>query len=244
MQFFSLFSLNQAISQKNKDHNQTRMQQKPYCREERFLANEKHLLQPLPKENYEIKYYRELKVAKNNHILLSRDMHHYSVPYKWIGEKVMVIYTRSIVRIYARREKVAVHTRNYKRGGYTTVKEHLCSHHQAYGDRSPSYYINKAQTKSPLLHQIVKSLFEGGRPPEQNYLSCEGLFSLHRKSDPEIFNKACREAITCESYSYRFILKIIENLKVQPPEEENNSPLPEHDNIRGKEYYQQLNLKF
>jgi len=52
-QFFDLYSLNKGISEKNRNHNQTRMQRKPYCREERFLANEKPLLQPLPNEAYE-----------------------------------------------------------------------------------------------------------------------------------------------------------------------------------------------
>jgi transposase len=56
-QFFSLFDLNKAIREKIIQHNQTRMQQKPYCREERFL--QKHLLQPLPTEPYEIKYYKD-----------------------------------------------------------------------------------------------------------------------------------------------------------------------------------------
>jgi hypothetical protein len=101
-----------------------------------------------------------------------------------------------------------------------------------------------AQTKSPLLYQIINGLFEGGRPPEQNFRSCDGLFSLYRKTEPEIFNRACKEAIECGSYSYQFVLKIIENLKSQPQEEKKPSPLPEHGNIRGKEYYQQLNLKF
>jgi transposase len=55
--FFDLHSLNQAIKAKVKEHNQTRMQQKPYCREEHFLAEEKKQLLPLPKERFEIKYY-------------------------------------------------------------------------------------------------------------------------------------------------------------------------------------------
>ena len=46
-QFFDLPSLNAAIKEKIKEHNQTRMQQKPYSRQERFLANEKHLLSSL-----------------------------------------------------------------------------------------------------------------------------------------------------------------------------------------------------
>lgn len=43
-QFFDLHSLNKAITEKMLGHNQTRMQQKPYCREEKFLADEKPLL--------------------------------------------------------------------------------------------------------------------------------------------------------------------------------------------------------
>jgi hypothetical protein len=220
------------------------MQQKPYCREERFLANEKPILQPLPKEPYEIKYYRELKVAKNNYILLSCDKHYYSVPFQWIGETAKVIYTRSMVRIYIRGIMVAIHQRIYIPGGYTSIKEHLCSHHQHYLDRSPLYYMQRAEKKSKEMHQVVQLLFEGGRHPEQNYRTCDGLLSLHRKTDPDIFNKACEEAIACKCYSYRFILNIIENLKRQPAQERLPSPLPEHGNIRGKDYYKQLTIKF
>lgn len=243
-QFFDLYSLNKAISKKNSNHNQTRMQRKPYCREERFLAKEKPLLQPLPTEVYNIKYYRELKVAKNNHIQLTIDNHYYSVPYQWIGEHVKVIYTRSMVRIYARGKMIAIHQRDYTPGKYTTVKEHLCSHHKHYLDRSPSYYMQRAASKSELLYQIIKQLFEGGRPPEQNYNTCDGLFSLQKKTNPEIFNRACQAALDCKSYSYKFIQRIIENFSKLPDQETTITPLPDHENIRGKEYYQQSNLKF
>ena len=240
-QFFSMSDLNKAIREKSRKHNQTRMQQKPYCREENFLANEKSLLKELPEKPYEIKYYRELKVAKNNHIFLCCDKHYYSVPYEWIGQKVKVIYTKTMVRIYAKGEMIAIHERNYTAGGYSTIKEHLCSHHQHYLDRSPKYYMDKAQSKSPDLHKVVTLLFEGGRPPEQNYRTCDGLFNLHRKTDPKVFEKACQEAISCKCYSYKFIMKVIENFKSQPNEQV-NKPLPEHSNIRGKEYYKQLTI--
>src|SRR5690554_7057896 len=48
-QFFDLASLNEAIAEKVKLHNQTRMQQKDYCREEKFLADEKKHLLKLPR---------------------------------------------------------------------------------------------------------------------------------------------------------------------------------------------------
>jgi transposase len=93
-QFFDLPSLNEAVLGKVIRHNQTRMQKKPYCREERFLSVEKNHLNPLPTEGYELKYYRELKVAMNNHIYLTIDKHYYSVPFRWTGERVKVIYTQ------------------------------------------------------------------------------------------------------------------------------------------------------
>jgi hypothetical protein len=104
--------------------------------------------------------------------------------------------------------------------------------------------MNRAKIQSQPLYEIIIKLFEGGRLPEQNYRTCDGLFSLRRKTDPEIFNKACQEALSCESYSYKFILRVIENFKINPPEENKTKPLPNHQNIRGKNYYNQLTIKF
>lgn len=243
-QFFDLSSLNKAIREKIRDHNQTRMQQKPYCREERFLADERHLLGPLPEESFEMKYYRELKVAKNNHLYLTKDKHYYSVPFAYTGTQVKVIYTRTMVKIYAKGVQIAVHIRDYKMGGYTSNKEHLCSNHNHYLDRSPSYYITKAKEKSETLHQLVQLLFEQQRHPEHLYRSCDGLLSLQRKTNPETFKKACQMAIEHKNYSYSFILNILKNKMTEQQETKQGQPLPEHKNIRGKEYYTQSTLKF
>lgn len=243
-QFFDLDSLNKAIREKIRDHNQTRMQQKPYCREERFLADERHLLEPLPEQSFEMKYYRELKVAKNNHIYLTQDKHYYSVPYRFTGSKIKLIYTRSMVHIFAKGEQIAIHIRDYKMGGYTTVKEHLCSHHKHYLDRSPEYYILKAKEKSQELYHLVQLLFQQKRHPEQLYRTCDGLLSLQRKTDPDIFKKACLIAIENQIYSYRFLLNILKNKMTGEQETKQEQPLPNHQNIRGRSYYAQTTIKF
>jgi len=243
-QFFDLVPLNEAINEKITDHNQTRMQQRPYCREEHFLAYEKHLLIPLPEQAFEIKYYRDLKVAKNNHVHLAKDKHFYSVPYRHIGIKVKVIYTRSLVRIYTKGEQIAVHPRSYHKGGYTTTKEHLCSQHQHYLDRSPEYYLNRAKAKSDQLHRLVELIFSQERYPEQLYRTCDGLFRLHGNSDATVFEKACELAIEHENYSYRFMVNLLENKMTDHQQTTKDKPLPKHDNIRGKDYYIQTSLKF
>ena len=219
------------------------MQQKPYCREERFIADEKHLLGPLPAQPFELKYYRELKVAPNNHVYLTQDKHYYSVPYTYIGTKVKVIYTRSMVYIYGKGEQIAVHERN-KIGLYSTVDEHLCSHHQHYLKRSPAYYIDKAKGKSEDFHRLVELVFQQKRYPEQLYRSCDGLFSLQSKTEPATFDKACRIATRHQIYSYKFIRKMLENKMTEYEEEPKQQALPVHQNIRGKNYYTQSTLKF
>ena len=243
-QFFDLSTLNQAIKEKVRDHNQTRMQQRPYCREERFIADEKHLLGPLPAQSFELKHYRELKVAPNNHIYLTQDKHYYSVPYTYIGTKVKVIYTRSMVYIYGKGEQIAVHKRKHQIGFYSTINEHLCSHHQHYLKRSPAYYMDKARKKSEDFHRLVELVFQQNRYPEQLYRSCDGLFSLQSKTEPTTFDKACRIAIEHQIYSYKFIQKMLENKMTEYEEEPTQPALPVHQNIRGKDYYQQSTLKF
>jgi transposase len=238
-QFFDIHSLNRAIKEKILAHNQTRMQQKDYCRQEKFISDEKPLLKPLPLNRFEIKYSTELTVDKNNYVFLYCDKHYYSVPYTYIGQKVKFIFTRSMVYIYAKGEQIAVHRRSFSKGRYTTVKEHLCSHHQHYLDRSPEYYIKRARRYSPVLGELAEYIFSQDKYPEQLYRSCDGLFSLRRKTDPEVFEKACTMAIEYENYSYGFILNILKNnMTGQITTEEIENPLPEHKNVRGAKYFE------
>jgi transposase len=241
--FFDLGSLNQGIREKNKDHNQTRMQQKPFSREEYFLANEKHLLGPLPVDDFELKYYRQLKVAKNNHVYLGQDKHYYSVPYIHIGTKANVIYTRSMVYIYVAGKQVAVHQRNYSPGRYSTEKEHLCSHHQHYLDRSPDYYLEKAKSKGETFYKLIREVFNQNRHPEQLYRTCDGYFSLQRRTESDKFARACALALEYNNYSYHFLSNVIKNNMIDYQETKTEQNLPKHKNIRGKEYYEQLKLK-
>lgn len=236
--FFSLPELNKAIKEKTKGHNQTRMQQKGYCREECFLSEEKPLLQPLPKNDFELKYYKEYKVAKNNHIYLTQDKHYYSAPYSYIGKKAKVIYTRSLVRVYVDGKQVAVHQRDYRQGKYSTEKEHLCSSHRHYLDRSPQYYKDRAMKTDKVFYQLIDKIFGQNKYPEQLYKTCDGMFSLQRKTNPGTFQKACLIALKYENYTYGFLLNIIKNRMTEQEEESYpEKSLPDHQNIRGKSYY-------
>jgi transposase len=236
-EFFSLNDLNRAIAEYTALHNQTRMQNRDYCREEHFLSHEKHLLEPLPEAPFEIKYYKQYKLAPNNHICLTEDKHYYSAPYQYIGKKLKVIYTRSMVRIYHQFSLLAVHERSYIKGKYTTVKDHLCSTHQHYYNRSPDYYIQRAGALSKVFGELVGLIFSQDRYPEQLYRSCDGLFSLQRNTPADTFDKACHIAIANGIYTYGFMKNLIKNKMTDQTTTEPNTHLPKQSNIRGKEYY-------
>jgi transposase len=234
--FLSLSDLNKAIAEKMRAHNQTRMQNYNHCREEKFLAEEKPLLKSLPDKVFEIKYYRQLKVAQNNHICLNKV--YYSVPFKHIGRKVTVIYTRSLVRIYCNGDQVALHPRDDRRK-YNTIKEHLCSHHRHYLSRSPDYFIRMASRRCSQLEELVRLIFSCKKGhPEQHYRTCEGLLSLQRKSEAKAFQQACQQAIIYENYSYQFVSNMLKNKMTEAHLgiTQQKEP-PVHTNIRGKDYY-------
>ena len=237
--FFSIAEINTAFRDKVREHNQTRMQLRDYSREEKFLAEEKPALTPLPCTAFEKKYYADLRVAVNGYICLGRDRHYYSVPYACIGKKVFVIYTRTLVQVYCEGKSVATHPRSIGYG-YTTVKDHLCSAHRHYMDRSPEYYLDEAGKRSCVLKELVRQIFEKALIPETVYRSCDGLLSLHRKTELPLFERACQMALDHGQRSYKFVQKVIENktyLLDETEEENRQNPLPEHENIRGKEYY-------
>ena len=244
LRFFSLAALNDAISKKMIDHNQTRMQNRSYCREEKFLADEKHCLSALPQQPFEIKYYKTYKVQQNNHVQLGQDNHFYSVPYVHIGKKAKVIYTRTMVRIFIDGKCVATHRRNRTANAYTTVKDHLCSTHQHYLNRSPGYYIRKAKKCCEELYHFTQLLFDQNRPPEQLYRTCDGVLRLYKKTDKDQFKAACSLAIEHEKYSYNFIHRVIKNNMLQQPEDTPSKSLPDHENIRGEKYYSQTLTKY
>lgn len=242
--FYSLDELNRAVADKMKLHNQKRMQNYPYSREEHFLAVEKPCLRQLPSTNFEIRSYTELKVGINGCIFLGRDKHYYSVPHPYIGQQVKVSYTRTLLKVYCNGECIATHQRDYSLGRYTLVNEHLASNSKAYRDRSVDYYISRGKNAMQELGEIISYMFATSKvPPEAFYRSCDGLLHLQKTTDPNLFRKACEIALQYQRYQYSFILQLVKSRckgmeEIVDAEAIDNIPVPpNHSNIRGKEQF-------
>ena len=239
--FLSLEELNKAVLEQIQLHNCKRMQQRPYSREEHFISNEKQALKPLPENPFEVQYDTELRVNANCCIYLGRDKHYYSVPYQHIGQKVKVIYTRTLVKVYSKGKRIATHIR-IQSFGYSMKDEHLAPHSSEYMKRSPAYYGQKAGEGSVLLKAFFELMFASQNvPPEFFYSRCEGLLRLQRITPKEELEKACSIAIEHQQYTYKFVERVLHNIQVLTEDEEITKKNPEpdnHENIRGAAYYQ------
>ncbi len=238
--FFSLAELNKAISQQLARHNQTPFQLEPdSSRQKRFVAEEQHLLRPLPAENFSLKRMVQVTVMKNCHVRLSMDQHYYSVPYRYLGQKVLLQFTSRQVNIFHQHQLIAVHVRDRRAHRYTTVKEHLPSTHQYISEWSEGYFLEQASKIDPVVKDFMASLLATKRYPEQGYKSCSGVLALARKTEKTVFVAACRKAIELSVFSYPFLKRMLENgfgqLSVTLADDYLTPP---HENIRGAAAYQ------
>lgn len=242
--FFSLGELNEAVAALLTEHNRTRMQKRPYSREENFHANEKPLLQSLPRTEYEMMRYAALTVQQNGHVELRRGgvTHLYSVPYTLIGKKAQVIYTRSLVKIYVDGTCVATHPRSYDYG-YTTVPGHLASNNRIQTLKCPEYYIARAGGISDEFKAYVERVFDPKRtscPPEVYYRTCDMLFGLQRRYPSDRFNATCEKCLRAGVFTGKRFEAVLKNTTLLPSDEDVTMPAPEptgHANMRGGGYY-------
>lgn len=242
--FFSLEELNGAILRCLEKHNGTPFQGKDYSRRQLFEETEREALNPLPGERFEIRKTKQVTVMKNCHVQLSDDRHYYSVPYRHIGEKVKLSYTSKEVCVYLKGERVAFHLRDRKPYKYTTVKEHLPSHHRFVSEWNPEKFINWAVGISPEVKTYIEGVLSQKNYPETLYRACVGILSFAKKAGKERLVTACRMGIRMETYNYGFISKVLANntdkLWAEGEQAANDRKLPGHENLRGSDYYKDM----
>lgn len=236
--FFSVSELNNRISDLLDAHNMRKLTGRPYSRLQLYDELEKDKLSALPARRFEIKYQALATVMQNCHVQLGCDKHFYSVPYQYIRKKVKILYTRTTVEVYYKYNRLATHPRNYTPYTYTTNAEHLASTHQFITDWTAPRFIDWANSIDPVVGQYIFRIIESRNHPEQAFKSCMGILSFEKKVGKQRLANACKRAIDFGSYSFKTIQNILENnLDMIGNELLQDTELPQHNNIRGKNYY-------
>lgn len=239
-QYSTLQELNAAISIALEEHNNAPLRGRDYSRRQQFDEVERNTLMPLPALRYELKKHQYATVAKNGHVGLSADKHYYSVPYRFIGKKVKLLYSRHSVEIFYNYERIALHERTKSAYRYTTQKDHMASTHRFVSEWTPERFTSWAASIHEDVRLYVLKVLDRKQHPEQAYKSCVGILGFAKKVGNDRLIKACQRALGYGAYNYKTIQKILEReLDLRDsPDETDQLQMPFHDNIRGENYYQ------
>jgi transposase len=236
--FFSLKELNTAVKEALEVHNNTKLSGRSYSRQELFTDVEKQALSALPLQRYELKQQSFATVMLNGHVYLGQDKHYYSVPYQFIRKKVKLLYSTGQVEVYYKYNRIAVHQRVIRPFSYTTITEHLASTHKFVTEWTPQRFINWAESIDDSVKEFIIHILDKKQHPEQAYKSCMGVLSLVRKVGEERLINACKRALEYNIHNYKIVQNILERGLDQVENDGHlKQAIPEHNNIRGKNYY-------
>ncbi len=212
-----------------------------YGRQQQFNELEKHTLKPLNPYPYEMMHTALVTVNKYGHVLLSVDKRYYSVPYQLIGKRLKIKYSSTKVELYDGIEAVALHTRSSGNAGrYTTQQEHLASNHKYLSEWNPQSFMDKAIAIDEVVANYIAKVLAKAKYPEQSYKSCNGILNLGKRLGNDRLINACKRA---DSYG-RYDLYILQDIlhrnidSIAFEQQEPNTSVPAHENIRGQNYYQ------
>jgi transposase len=238
--FFSLAELNEAVAVQLEILNNRPFEKLEGTRKSLFETLDKPALKPLPLHRFVFAEWSKAKVNIDYHIEV--DHHYYSVPYQLIHERLDVRLTDVTVEVFFKSRRVALHRCSDLKGKHTTLPEHMPKAHQKYLEWTPSRLIRWAGQIGPHTQNLVSCILESRPHPEQGYRSCLGLLRLEKRYSTERLEAACARALAFKAYSYKNVESILKKGLDQHPlsasSPQTRLPLLEHENLRGREYYQ------
>lgn len=237
--FFSLADLNTAIAELLVELNERPFQKLAGCRRSMFEAVDRDALRSLPRDRYQYAEWKKVRVHIDYHVKV--DQHHYSVPYQLIKEELETRLTAETVEMFDRGKRVASHVRSRKRGGFTTLSEHMPSSHRHYAEWTPERLVRWAEETGGQTAEVVTAVLASRPHPQQGFRSCLGIMNLGKSYGKERLEAACVRALALGTTSYKSIQSILKTgLDSQPLPDQSakQKKLPiTHGNIRGPGYY-------
>lgn len=239
--FTSLAQINEAIKPRLTAFNQQSFQKMATSREILFNEIDKPALKPLPNTKYRYAEWQHAKVNIDYHFVF--DNHYYSVPYKYIHHDVEIRATANTVECFYKKDRIASHSRSYLRYKHTTIKDHMPTAHQAQAEWTPERMKRWANKIGPSTNKFINHLILSRAFPEQAYRACLGVLRLASRYGEERLEKACDIAYESGATRYNQVELILKNKldNATPSRAVNNKPvIPSHENIRGSDYYNQM----
>ena len=232
----NLGAANQAIKPLLGQLNARAFQKLPGSRASVFASIDAPALHPLPNSRYEYARFKSVRVHVDYHVEV--EGHRYSVPHALVGSALDARLTQHTVELLHRGHRVALHVRNDKLGGFTTVEAHMPAAHRAHRQWTPQRLIDWGLSMGLATGALIEQLLVRHKHPEHGYRSALGLLSLSKHYGKDRLESACAIALSLHSCYYRTVRDILVNGRdrlEQTPGADWHSP--QHEHLRGARSY-------
>ena len=244
--FHSLEELNEAIRESLIKFNDRKLSRRHESRKQLYEIMELPYMRELPSVRFQLRERTVATVMKNSYVTLNK--HHYSVPTKYIGKRMDIVYDAETVEIYCGFNHVATHHRDDTPYEFTTKASHnLPGRHGSY-EEDIEELLKRASAIDNLVVHYLRAVVEDKRYPVLAFRACRGIMNLEKKYGQERLVSGCAAAMDAHRYNISDVVDILETgadvdyLPGKDPDQAAEKT-PDHKNIRGSGCYSAASIK-
>jgi len=177
-----------------------------------FQAVEASELKPLPRKRFVLATWSRATVGPDIHVKVGRCL--YSVPWRFIGQKIDARSTFTMVQIFAAGELIATHPA--KTAGKQTDVTHYPPEKIAFAMRTPTWCRTRAADIGPHCVAVIAELLAVNALFRLR--AAQGVLRLADQHGGERLEAACGKAISVGDPSYRTVKGIlVAGAEADPP---------------------------
>lgn len=168
-----------------------------------FNAVEASELKPLPRQRFTLATWSRASVGPDIHVKVGRCL--YSVPWRFIGQKIDARSTFTMVQIFAAGQLIATHPA--KSAGKQTELGHYPPEKTAFAMRTPTWCRTQAEQIGPHAVAVIAELLAVNALFRLR--AAQGVLRLVDKYGPARLEAACGMALIVGDPSYRTVKGIL-----------------------------------
>ncbi len=212
-----------------------------FSRMEAYLRYDKPQMRPLASDAFSLCDYKFI-LLNNCHLLY--DDHYYSVLYTYYNQPAILKATMAEIRICDRNNKlICTHRRSYNEfPRYITKDEHMKEEYRYYKEENTKdgdYYRRWAMVYGTYMTKLIDIILHSSRHEEQSYNSCNGILHMCSNQSRVLEEEAAKRCVDSNACRYSYFKRVLTDVLNAHTDKGImiHEKLPNHENIRGKEYY-------
>ncbi len=233
--FFSLDELNAELLARTEQLNQHAFKKIRGCRRDRFEHGERAALKPLPDVPYQTADWKyDVKIPPDYH--LEHQGNFYSVPQSLSHERADLRFNASIIEIFHKGKRVALHAAHAGHGETSTIPEHRPLVHQRVLEGEPKALIEWAAGAGQATSKMIRHHVESRTDATNGVRAARRMREFARIHGEPRFEEVCAYALARNITALRSIESILKSSadKQVPRTPASGRPVGE---VRGAAYY-------